>query len=474
MRIFGLTVQRQKAAPVLAQADNRGGWWGIVKEAFAGAWQQNVEVKLDTVLTYSAVFRCISLISSDIAKMRLRLVAQDSDGIWSETANAAYSPVLRKPNRTQNRIQFFTAWMESKLIHGNTYVLKERDNRNVVVALHILDPNRVKALVAPDGSVYYQLNRDDLAGVDDFDAAVPVPASEIIHDRWNTIYHPLVGTSPIYACGLAAVQGIRIQNNSAQFFGNGSNPGGILTAPGAIADETAKRLKDHWDKNYTGANVGKVAVLGDGLKYEPMSVKAVDAQLLEQLKWTAETVCSVFGVPAYKIGVGSPPAYNNIEALDAQYYAQCLQIHIESIELALDEGLALPMPYGTEFDLDTLLRMDTATQVKTWSEGVMGGLIKPNEGRAKLGFKPADGGDSVYLQEQNFSLAALAKRDALADPWSSRTASPTVDGDADPATKELDRKMSSNYSFAALTKELASYDQVMQKLREPKTHKSVQ
>lgn len=433
MRIFGLTVQRQKAAPVLAQADNRGGWWGIVKEAFTGAWQQNVEVKLDTVLTYSAVFRCISLISSDIAKMRLRLVAQDSDGIWNETANAAFSPVLRKPNRTQNRIQFFTTWMESKLIHGNTYVLKERDGRGVVVALHVLDPNRVKPLVAPDGSVYYQLNRDDLAGVDDFDAAVPVPASEIIHDRWNTIYHPLVGTSPIYACGLAAVQGIRIQNNSAQFFGNGSNPGGILTAPGAIADDTAKRLKDHWDKNYTGANVGKVAVLGDGLKYEPMSVKAVDAQLLEQLKWTAETVCSVFGVPAYKIGVGSPPAYNNIEALDAQYYAQCLQIHIESIELALDEGLALPAPYGTEFDLDTLLRMDTATQIKTWSEGVRGGLIKPDEGRAKIGLRPTPGGDAVYLQQQNYSLAALAKRDALADPFGTAAPEPVAPADDDAA-----------------------------------------
>ncbi|MDR7040560.1 HK97 family phage portal protein [Methylobacterium sp. BE186] len=437
MRIFGLTVTREKAAPSLASVDRRGGWWGIIREACAGAWQQNVEVRLDTVLTYSAVFRCVSLIASDIAKMRLRLVEVDQNGIWRETANPAFSPVLRKPNRFQNRIQFFTNWMESKLVHGNTYALKERDGRGVVVALYVLDPNRVTALVAPDGSVFYQLTRDDLAGVNDLDAAVPVPASEIIHDRWNTIYHPLVGTSPIYACGLAAVQGIRIQNNSAQFFGNGSNPGGILTAPGAISEETAKRLKDHWDRNYTGANVGKVAVLGDGLKYEPMAVKAADAQLLEQLKWTAETVCSVFGVPAYKVGVGQPPAYNNVEALDAQYYAQCLQIHIESIELALDEGLALPQPYGTEFDLDTLLRMDTATQVKTWSEGVRGGLVKPDEGRAKLGLPPTEGGNAVYLQQQNFSLAALAKRDAQDDPFSlSSKADQRLQSEADMAAAE--------------------------------------
>jgi phage portal protein BeeE len=62
------------------------------------------------------------------------------------------------------------------------------------------------------------------------------------------------------------------------------------------------------------------------------------------------------------IGVGSAPTYNNVSALNQQYYSQCLQIHIESIELGIDEGLALPDPYGVEFDLDGLIRMDPASQ----------------------------------------------------------------------------------------------------------------
>lgn len=435
MKLFGWELKRrEKAAGSLAPVDNRGGWWGVVRESFAGAWQQNVEVKLDTVLTYSTVFRCISLISSDIAKMRMRLVQRDGDGIWSEVENTAHSPVLRKPNRYQTRIQFFTHWMESKLIHGNTYVLKQRDNRKVVTSLYVLDPTRVKVLVAPDGDVFYRLSRDDLSGQHEDD--VTVPASEIIHDRWNTIYHPLVGTSPIYACGLAAVQGIRIQSNSANFFGNGAKPGGIITATGKISPETAQELRDYWNANYTGENAGRTAVLADGLGYQPLSVTATDSQLIEQLKWSAETVCSVFGVPAYKVGVGPAPAHNNIEAMDAQYYAQCLQVHIENIELCLDEGLGLldakdGKVLGTEFDLDDLMRMDTATQVETLSKGVLGGLFKPDEGRAKLGMKPVAGGDSVYLQEQNYSLAALAKRDAKDDPWGGDT--PQSD---DPADKE--------------------------------------
>lgn len=434
MRLFGLTIERTKAQQPLSSVDSRGGWHSLIREPFSGAWQRNREIKLDTSLSNPTLFRCISLIASDIAKMRLRLVEQDKDGIWTETESAAFSPILRRPNRYQNRIQFVTCWAQSKLSQGNTVALKERDNRGVVVRAHILDWNRLKPLVAPDGSVFYQINRDDLAGVPQ--AIEAIPASEVIHDRWNTFFHPLVGLSPIYACGLAALQGNEIQNNSTAFFQNGSKPGGVLTAPGAISDETAARLKAHWDANYTGANVGKVAVLGDGLKYEAMAVTAVDAQLIEQLKWSDEKICGCFGVPPYMAGVGPAPLNNNVQSLAELYYAQCLQIHIESIELCLDDGLGIgegvtigtgrdAKVYGTEFDLDGLLRMDTATQVKTLSEAVLGGLMKPNEGRKKLGFKPVKGGDAVFLQQQNFSIEALAKRDAKADPFGAAKPAPT-------------------------------------------------
>ena len=79
----------------------------MIHEPFTGAWQRNIEVRADTALTYSAVYACITLIASDIGKLRLRLVQQDSNGIWTETENPAYSPVLRKPNRYQTRIKFY-------------------------------------------------------------------------------------------------------------------------------------------------------------------------------------------------------------------------------------------------------------------------------------------------------------------------------------------------------------------------------
>jgi HK97 family phage portal protein len=416
---FSLSLSTNKVIKTKAEKSLQGvpgsSWWGIIREAFPGAWQRNIEIKHDTVLANTSVFACITTIASDIAKLNWKLTKRNAQGFWEPYANAAYTPVLTKPNRFQNRIQFLEQWMISKLSRGNTYVLKERDNRNVVVAQYILDPTRVFPMVADDGSVFYQLSTDNLAGIGT--QTVLVPASEIIHDRWNCLFHPLMGLSPIFACGLPAIQALNILKNYTRFFDNAAIPGGILTAPGSITNDTATRLREDWRKNFSGHNVGNVAVLGDGLKFEQMVMTAVDAQVIDQLRYSDEKVCSAFHMPAYKIGVGSAPTYSNYGAMQQDYYNTCLQIHIESIELAMDEGLSLSDDIGIELDLDGLLRMDPLSTMQVQGEGIKNSLVAPNEGRKKLGLKPVPGGDAPMAQQQNYSLEALAKRDASDNPF---------------------------------------------------------
>lgn len=423
-----------KAKALRPISTNGGGWTSLVSESYAGAWQQNVEVRQDQVLAFHAVFACMTLIARDIAKLRVKLVQQDATGIWSETKNPAYSPVLRKPNSYQTRIQFWENWMLSKLSSGNTYALKVRDNRGVVIQLHVLDPYRVKPLITEDGAVYYEISPDNLSASK---TAITVPAREIIHDRFNCLFHPLVGLSPIYANGLASTQGLNIQNNSASFFGNSSMPGGILTAPGEIADDTAQRLKDYWETNYSGRNAGKVAVLGDGLKYERMAVTAKDAEMVDQLKWTAEVVCSTFHVPPYKIGVGQIPTNNNVQSLNLEYYAQALQSLIEDAELCMDEGLGMSEGIGIEFDLDGLLRMDSQAQMETLEKGKS--VMTLDERRRKLELKPVTGGDTIYLQQQDHSIQAIAARDKLLIDQANAPAIPT-EPVADPEPTESEER----------------------------------
>jgi HK97 family phage portal protein len=401
---------RRKEKALTPPARGNGGWWPIVSESYPGAWQQNVEVDQDTVLAYHAVFSCISLIAADIAKMPIEHQKKDSLGIWKETDSGELARLLKKPNTFQTRIQFVESWITSRLAHGNTYVIKLRNTRGGVEQLRILDPLKVTPLVSDSGEVFYQIAPDNIGGVEE---QVIVPAREMIHDRTNCLFHPLVGLSPIFACGISAMQGFHIQNNSASFFKNGGKPSGVIIVPGSLSEEKAAEIKSGWETGYSGRNAGKTAILSGGADYKGIAMTAVDAQTVEQLKMTAEIVCSVFHVPAYKIGMAALPANSNVEALEQQYYSQCLQTPIESIELLLQESFDLPSDQGVEFDTDVLLRMDTERRYKTYSAAVSSAILSPNEARAKENMPPVTGGESPYLQQQNYSLAALARRDLM-------------------------------------------------------------
>lgn len=425
-------------------------WWPFsVKEPFTGAWQSNIEWKRDTVLAYHAIFACITLIAGDISKLRMKYTRKDSDDIWQEIPLGKFD-VIEQPNDYQNRIQFFEAWLNSKLIRGNAYILLERQRDLSVQSMYVLNPDLVYPMVTPEGEVFYQLGIDNLANVTE--AKFTVPAEDIIHDRFNCLCHPLIGLSPIFASGLAAFSGLKMQTNAAQSFQNMSRPSGLITAPGAITPENAAVIKAAWQENYSKDNYGQVAVLGDDLKYEALSLTAEESQMVQLMNLTAEIVCSTFHVPKYKV-IGDPPTVNNIEALEQNYYSQCLQTLIESIELLLDEKLKAPANTGFEFDLDGLLRMDTKTQIDSLTTAIKGGLDTPNEARKKRNQPPLDGGDTVWLQQQQWPMEVLAGR---RNPPNDPAAAPAPNN-APPIESDDDEAKFFDDFAGAITKEMESF-----------------
>lgn len=411
-------VHRDRASAVMARSyssvPGTGGWCPIVHEPYTGAWQRNAELRLDSVLQHPTVYRCINLIASDVAKMRTQLVElQDvRSQLWLETESSAFSPVLRRPNHYQTPAQFKKTWLISRLVHGNVYVLLERDSRGIVVAMYILDPNRTTPVVAPDGSVYYQINEDNLNGVSATDALMAIPASEIMHDRISPLFHPLVGIPPLFAAGGPASVGLTVQSNSAAYFDNDNTPPGILSAPGVLTQAQAQEAVARWHAR----KKGQIAALGSGLKYEPLRGTVVESQTIEHLKWTGEAVAAAFGVPAFMVGAGPVPALNNTEALTRQYYTTCLHDHVHDMETVMDHGLALDEEktegrwLGIQLDISALMQMDTATQMDTLTKGVRGGVLTPNEGRAERGAEPLTGGDTIYMQHQDYPIEALYDR----------------------------------------------------------------
>lgn len=399
-----------RLAPIFSGVSgSTGGWWPVVREPYTGAWQHNDPITAESALGNPSVFGVVSRMASDISKITpVMLLERDGQGFWQWTTNPAYTPVLRTPNRYQTDQQFVEQYMLSKFLHGNTYVLKGYDERGVVNQLNILDPLRVKPLVAPDGGVYYELQSNDLAGLENQTEPRIVPASEIIHDRWNCAGHPLCGISPLYAASGAVTHELTISNSSTGMFSRG-RPSGLLTAPGKIDPLSAQRVKEQ----FQNMKPGETALAEFGLTYQPIGITAEQAQLIQQLGWTEETICKVFGMPISILNTSKQPPYANSDASQLQYKSQCLEPHMISFCKCVGAGLNLPLYLMLEFD-DTLLSwMDAATRTKAAHEAVAAGVMTPNEARDTFFLlPPVPGGNTPYLQQQYWSLKAAAKREA--------------------------------------------------------------
>lgn len=348
---MSLVTRRAPAAATAVESPGGGGWRNIL-EPFTGAWQRNQSIATPMELeTYSTVYACMLRISSDIGKLPFTLKRRDANGLWGADRHQTITPLLRRQNVYQTPAQFREAWILSKLSRGNTYVLKGRNSSGAVTHLWVLDPNRVESLIAPSGDVFYRLRYgrpENLLPAQYSGDELVVPATEIIHDREMALFHQLIGVGPLDAATLAANKNIRIQQDATKFFTNGANPGGILTAPAGMTETDAQAVKEYWNTNFQGANAGKVAVIGADMKFTSFAFKAIDSQMVEQLRYSDEQIAHAFGIPPFKVGIGSIPAGMKVDDLNQMYYADALQARIEAMEDCLDQALGLGDEIGVE------------------------------------------------------------------------------------------------------------------------------
>lgn len=414
MKLFGLSLFERKEKALESVGGHWGNPWRLITEPFTGAWQRNIAEKRADLLTYPTLYACIKRVGEDIGKLPFSLRSRDSNGVWTEVANSAYDPVLRKPNGFQTPAQFRESWMFSKLTQGNTYVLKRRDNATRVVALYVLDPCKVLPMVADSGAVFYQMQTDKLNTLPEGYPAeqLIVPASEIIHDRCMTVHHPLIGVPPLAAAYWPALKNMKIMRNATDFFANNAQPGGLLTAPAGMTEADAEAVQKYWTEQFAvgGAQYGKIAVIGADMKFTPFAMKSIDSQMIEQMRYGDEQICQPFGIPPFKVGIGTIPSGLGVDGINLMYANDALQANIQHMEDLLDDGLAISRPLGVELDTEPLLRMDESKKADIATK-LVGGMVKtPDEGRRPFNLPPTGGGDTLWGQNQDYPLGMLANR----------------------------------------------------------------
>jgi HK97 family phage portal protein len=312
------------------------------------------------------------------------------------TTSAAYR-ILRNPNHYQTSPDFLLNMVASALFDGEAFVVATRNERYEIDSLHLMPRGSCSPRIDPDTKeIFYSVGASPLGP--DFDYAIP--QRDVLHLRFHTPRHPLIGESPIKAAALAIGINVALSQTQAAFFSRMNRPSGILSTDQQLTKEQMVRLREAFEEQSKVWAKGGMPILGNGMKFEQLSVNSVDAQLIEAQRSSLEDIARVFGVPPPLVGDLSHATLNNSETLIQHFLSMSLGSYLEHIERAFDRLFGMSNTEHIELDTSALLRTDFAGRVDGLTKAVQGGLMTPSEARVREGLSPIEGGDSAYLQRQ--------------------------------------------------------------------------
>lgn len=244
---------------------------------------------------------------------------------------------------------------------------------------------------------------------------VYLPPEQVLHIP-GLGYDGIVGYSPLAMAKNAVGLAIATEEYGAKFFANGAAPGGVLEHPGTIKDP--QRVKDSWNAAYQGSgNAHRIAVLEEGMKYQPIGISPEQAQFLETRKFQINEIARIYRVPPHMVGDLEKSSFSNIEQQSLEFVKYTLDPWICRWEQSLKRRLFTEeekQEYFVKFNVDGLLRGDYQSRMNGYAVARQNGWMSTNDIREleNLDRIPAEEGGDLYLV--NGSMTKLADAGAFA------------------------------------------------------------
>jgi HK97 family phage portal protein len=357
---------------------------------------------------------CVGAYSQTVAMCPGDHWRSNDKGGRDRVKTSALSRVLRHPNVYQSMSDFMLNATRQLYLDGNAYALALRNDRFEIDELHLMDSRFSFPQLAVNGEVFYRLQGN--AVIDRMlDEPLVVPMRDVLHirlhvDRTRRYPFPLWGMTPLMAAIDDMSMSTAISDQQVQFYLNQARPSAVLSTDMVLDKEQVAALRDRWDEQSKGLAQGKTPILTAGLKVQPWSSPAKDAQLAEIMKIAEEHIAIAFRVPLQIMGLGSH-TFRSTEALMQFWIATGLGFALNHIEEAIGLLFMLkgqPDEY-VEFDTSALLRSAYKDRIEALARGVQGGIYSPNEARNQEGFDDVKFGDEPRVQQQVVPLSAASK-----------------------------------------------------------------
>lgn len=369
---------------------------------FFGNTSAGKPVNEHTAMQMTAVYSCVRILSETLAGLPLHVYRyNDSGGKEKYLKHPLYKLLHDEPNPEMTSFAFRETLMSHLLLWGNAYAQIIRNARGEVIALYPLMPNKMTVDRDSKGRLFYLYSRtsDDAPTLGD-DSQVYLSPSEVLHIP-GLGFDGLIGYSPIAMAKNAVGLAIATEEYGAKFFANGAAPGGVLEHPGTIKDP--QKVKESWNAAYQGSkNAHRVAVLEEGMKYQPIGISPEQAQFLETRKFQINEIARIFRVPPHMLADLEKSSFSNIEQQSLEFVKYTLDPWVVRWEQSMCRALLSDSEKPTvfiKFNVDGLLRGDYESRMSGYATARQNGWMSANDIREleNLDRIPAELGGDLYL-----------------------------------------------------------------------------
>ena len=369
---------------------------------FFGSTSAGKPVNEHTAMQMTAVYSCVRILSETLAGLPLHVYRYNgSGGKEKNLKHPLYKLLHDEPNPEMTSFAFRETLMSHLLLWGNAYAQIIRNARGEVIALYPLMPNKMTVDRDSSGRLFYLYQRSaEVAPSLGKENQVYLDPSDVLHIP-GLGFDGLVGYSPIAMAKNAVGLAIATEEFGAKFFANGAAPGGVLEHPGTIKDP--QKVKESWNAAYQGsANAHRVAVLEEGMKYQPIGISPEQAQFLETRKFQINEIARIFRVPPHMLADLEKSSFSNIEQQSLEFVKYTLDPWVVRWEQSMCRALLMESEKPTvfiKFNVDGLLRGDYVSRMSGYATARQNGWMSANDIREleNLDRIPPELGGNLYL-----------------------------------------------------------------------------
>lgn len=368
----------------------------------------------DTALSLSAVWACVNLVAGTIASLPLMVYRTDATGRRTVARDHRLYRVLHdSPNYDQTAVDFWEFVSASLELWGNAYARIERTGKDVS-GLHPIAPSLVNVRRMASGTLEYRWTEDGRSYVE--------TDATMMHIR-GFGGNPLGGMSTLHFGRNAFSLARAVDRSAGGMFKNGLRPSGVLTFEAWLSPEQRELAEKKLTEKFLGAmNAGRPLILEGGTKWAQLTISPEDAQMLESRSFSVEEICRFFGVPPHMVGrtEKSTSWGTGLEQQTLGFQKFTLRRRLKRIEQALEKQLLRAEDRAAgitiEFNLEGLLRGDSAARASFYQSGLANGWMTINEVRALENMPPVDGGNVPRMQMQNVPITQAGQQQQLPAP----------------------------------------------------------